>query len=113
MRLEGKTALITGAACGIGKASAQAYARAGARVAIADIDFDQAKETSQNIGHGVISTKLDVTRKESIDAAVISLTQSAGLNLIEHGINVNGIALGAVDGAHWDEPSTKTRGLAL
>jgi NAD(P)-dependent dehydrogenase (short-subunit alcohol dehydrogenase family) len=36
-------------------------------------------------------------------AAVISLTQSAGLNLIPHGINVNAIAPGVVDGAHWDE----------
>ena len=35
-------------------------------------------------------------------AAVISLTQSAGLNLIEHGINVNAIAPGVVDGVHWD-----------
>jgi D-sorbitol dehydrogenase (acceptor) len=35
-------------------------------------------------------------------AAVISLTQSAGLNLIGHGINVNAIAPGVVDGAHWD-----------
>lgn len=35
-------------------------------------------------------------------AAVISLTQSAGLNLIEHGINVNAIAPGVVDGDHWD-----------
>ena len=35
-------------------------------------------------------------------AAVISLTQSAGLNLIKHGINVNGIAPGVVDGEHWD-----------
>ncbi|MDX8350225.1 L-iditol 2-dehydrogenase [Cognatiyoonia sp. IB215446] len=36
-------------------------------------------------------------------AAVISLTQSAGLNLIEHGINVNAISPGVVDGEHWDE----------
>lgn len=35
-------------------------------------------------------------------AAVISLTQSAGLNLIQHGINVNAIAPGVVDGDHWD-----------
>ncbi|MBO9402485.1 L-iditol 2-dehydrogenase [Shimia sp. R9_3] len=34
-------------------------------------------------------------------ASVISLTQSAGLNLIEHGINVNAIAPGVVDGEHW------------
>lgn len=35
-------------------------------------------------------------------AAVISLTQSAGLNLIGYGINVNAIAPGVVDGEHWD-----------
>ena len=35
-------------------------------------------------------------------AAVISLTQSAGLNLIKHGINVNAISPGVVDGEHWD-----------
>jgi len=35
-------------------------------------------------------------------AAVISLTQSAGQNLIAHGINVNAIAPGVVDGEHWD-----------
>ena len=36
-------------------------------------------------------------------AAVISLTQSAGLNLIKHRINVNAISPGVVDGEHWDE----------
>ena len=40
-------------------------------------------------------------------AAVISLTQSAGLNLIGHGINVNAIAPGVVDGAHWDGVDAK------
>lgn len=40
-RLHGRTALITGAARGIGRAFAQAYVREGARVAICDIDFDK------------------------------------------------------------------------
>jgi len=39
----------------------------------------------------------------SSKAAVISLTQSAGLDLIKHGINVNAIAPGVVDNEHWDE----------
>ena len=36
-------------------------------------------------------------------AAIISLTQSAGLDLIKHGINVNAISPGVVDGEHWDD----------
>jgi NAD(P)-dependent dehydrogenase (short-subunit alcohol dehydrogenase family) len=49
----------------------------------------------------------------STKAAVISMTQSAGLNLIEHGINVNAIAPGVVDVEHWkhvDEVFAKLEG---
>jgi galactitol 2-dehydrogenase len=52
----------------------------------------------------------------STKAAVISITQSAGLNLIKHGINVNAIAPGVVDGAHWehvDSMFAKLEGKAL
>lgn len=190
-RLDGKTAIITGAARGIGLAFAQAYIAEGARVAIADIDIDRARVAANQLGSAAIAVELDVTKQDSIDralaecidafgqidilvnnaalftaaplaeitredyqrvfdinvsgplfmmqaaaahmierkipgkiinmasqagrrgealvavycatkAAVISLTQSAGLNLIEHGINVNAIAPGVVDGEHWD-----------
>lgn len=194
MRLKGKTALITGAARGIGLAFAEAYIREGATVALADIDAEAVRTSASRIGaHPVV---MDVARQESIDAgveeavrlmggidilvnnaalfdlapiveitrasydklfainvggtlfvmqavarhmiatgrrgkivnmasqagrrgealvgvycatkaAVISLTQSAGLNLIAHGINVNAIAPGVVDGEHWDGVDAK------
>ena len=50
MRLQGKSALITGAARGIGRGFAEAYAREGASVAIADINLEAARATASEIG---------------------------------------------------------------
>lgn len=191
MKLHGKTALITGAARGIGLEFARAYIAEGAHVALADINAAALDRAVAELGPQARAVQMDVTDQTSIDAgfattvaalggldilvnnaalfsaapiaeitradydklfavnvagtlfclqaaarhmvargkggkiinmasqagrrgeglvavycatkaAVISLTQSSGLDLIKHGINVNAIAPGVVDGEHWD-----------
>ena len=76
MRLIGKRALITGAARGIGLAFAKAYIREGASVAIADIDIVRATESANEIG--AVAVQMDVTRQDSIDAAVAATVAKLG-----------------------------------
>ena len=196
-KLQGKVAVITGGARGIGRAIAARYVAEGAAVVIADLNEAGAKATAAEIGGACTGMAFDVTQQDSIDAmvagvvaahgrldilinnagifdlaptveitresyrrvyavnvegllfttqaaakqmiaqgrpaegaaagkivnfasqagrrgealvaiycsskaAVISLTQSLGLDLIRHGINVNAIAPGVVDNEHWD-----------
>ena len=61
-RLDGKRALITGAARGIGLAFAKAYAAEGATVALADIDSERARESAREIGAAAVAVEMDVTR---------------------------------------------------
>src|ERR1700722_4743696 len=70
MRLEGKTALATGAGSGIGKCIAETYAREGARIAVVDLDLDAAKQVARGIGNNAIALRCDVSKKSDINAAV-------------------------------------------
>jgi 3-oxoacyl-[acyl-carrier protein] reductase len=83
MRLENKTALITGAGSGIGLAIAETYAREGARVALADIDFDGAKKAARTIGNNAIAMRCDVAQKSNLAAAVEdTLAAFGGLDIL-------------------------------
>jgi D-sorbitol dehydrogenase (acceptor) len=192
VKLQGKVAVITGSASGIGRAIAGRYALESAIVVVTDRKLDRAERVAAEIGRGAYGVALDVTSRPAIDgmiatvakrsgsidilvnnagifdmapvlevtgdsfdrlfavnvkglfftlqavaahmvkagkggkiinissqagrrgealvsvycatkAAVISLTQSAGLDLIKHKINVNGIAPGVVDTPMWDQ----------
>jgi len=72
MRLQGKKALITGAAQGIGKSIALAMAKEGADIGIADVNLESAEKTAQEImtsGVKSIAVKLDVSRQEEVARA--------------------------------------------
>src|SRR5580698_3327805 len=70
MRLENKTALVTGAGSGMGKCIAETFAREGARVALVDINIDAAKSAARAIGNNAIALRCDVSRKADFEAAV-------------------------------------------
>jgi NADP-dependent 3-hydroxy acid dehydrogenase YdfG len=63
--LQGKVVAITGGARGIGKATATALVREGAKVAIGDLDKPLAEEAAANLGGETIGLELDVTRRDS------------------------------------------------
>lgn len=77
-RLDGKTALITGAARGIGLAFARAYVAEGARVAIADVNIGAAERASAGLGPAAVAIRMDVTEQASIEAAVAAADSALG-----------------------------------
>jgi 3alpha(or 20beta)-hydroxysteroid dehydrogenase len=81
--LTGRVALVTGAAQGLGEATAHALAAAGARVAVADLQDDRGAKVAAALGEGHTFVHLDVTDDASWEAAVAdAVSQLGGLDLV-------------------------------
>jgi len=81
LELEGKVALITGAAQGIGRAIALLLASNGADIVVSDINLDKAKETSKEIeamGRRSIAIKVDVSKAEEVEQMVEKVINEFG-----------------------------------
>jgi len=81
MQLDGKVAIVTGAASGIGKRIAEVYAAHGAAVAIADINLDAANATAQELvasGGKAMGVAMDVTDEAAVDKGVDAVVQRLG-----------------------------------
>jgi 3-oxoacyl-[acyl-carrier protein] reductase len=76
MRFQGKTALVTGGAKGIGAATAKRLAEEGATVVVADFDEATAQETATAIGGHAV--RCDVTKREDVEGAVESAVREGG-----------------------------------
>ena len=92
--LTGRTAVVTGGASGIGEATAQVLARAGANVVTGDIDGDGAQRTVEGIvaaGGAAVAQRTDVTSKAEVDALVDRGVSEFGR--VDAVVNVAGIAM--------------------
>ena len=80
-RLDGRTALVTGAAQGIGRAYAHALGEAGAKVAIVDINLEKAEEVVQELeskGIDSMAIQTDVTKKNQAEKMVETVVSKWG-----------------------------------
>lgn len=81
MDLNDKTAIVTGAASGIGKEIARHFVRQGARVAIADLDIDAARAAAAELdpgGAATLAVKMDVTSEDAVNAGVQAVCDRFG-----------------------------------
>jgi 3-oxoacyl-[acyl-carrier protein] reductase len=89
MRLRDKIAIVTGAASGFGKAIAEIYVKEGARVVVADINGQGAREVAGALGQSATHVACDITRKDEVDAMVReALARFGGLDIMVNNAGV-------------------------
>ncbi len=76
--LSGQTAIVTGAATGIGEAIARRLAKAGAAVAVADLNLDGAAEVARSIGGEAFPLQIDIARSAAVNAAMAQVIERRG-----------------------------------
>ena len=86
-RLEGRTAIVTGGASGIGAASVRLFAEEGARVLIADVQEEQGNALAKELGDAGAYRKVDVTREADVLAAVDTQTEAAIMGKLQSVMN--------------------------
>ncbi len=103
-RFDGKVGGVIGGNSGIGLASAQAFALEGARVVITGRDLDTLQSAVQQIGHGAVAQRSDISRLQDIDTLFTQVRSSHGrvdVLFVNAGIGAF-LPIEAVTEADWD-----------
>jgi len=98
-KLTSQTAIVTGSATGIGEAIAERLAKAGARVAVVDINLAGAQEVARRIGQSSFAVKADVSQPDSIRQTVAQVLDEVG----HIDILVNNAGIGGRAAPIWEQ----------